>query len=116
MRFVKDTQLTEDPNEFGELLRDYCFAQRVGCYSCFELIHGFFPVEKRDSLYQWALDHILPDNSNISAFRHPDMDIFLAWDWSSGDGTLLIREKNIAAINTDCKKDNGWRWVKCQDI
>lgn len=113
MKFIKDTQTTIIPDEFGELLRDYSFKEQTGCYNCFDLVYGFLPVEKRDSLYQWALDQILPDNQNINAFIHPDMDIFIAWDWSSGDGALLIKEGNRAAINTDCKKDYNWRWVKC---
>lgn len=45
---------------------------------------------------------ILYINSNLNAV--------VAWHWD-GDGTLYIKADNIAVINTDCKKDHGWKFI-----
>ena len=40
-----------------------------------------------------------------------DGKIHLGWYWE-GDGTLIFIEGDKMAINTDCKCDYYWDWVK----
>lgn len=101
-----NTQTTDDPNEFGEILREYCFNERYGCYSCFDLIEGF---KEFDGIYLKELLDVYEDESiTVYCYKYGELEI--AWYWD-GDGTLLIKEGNRIAINSDCKKNYTWEWV-----
>ena len=101
-----DTQKMVNANEFGEILRRFCFKEEYGCYSCFDLIDGFLqiPVPEELKKYLWE------DCKNVCYVRG---EIFVAWGWE-GDGCLVIKEGNKIARNSDCKKDYLWEWA--QDI
>ncbi len=58
MIFKVNTQTVDDPNTFGELLREYCFKEEYGRYSCFELIDGFKPINKCTELGYSMLLHL----------------------------------------------------------
>jgi hypothetical protein len=121
---------TEDPNEFGEALRNYCFVgncEQTGCYSTFDLIPQLKEV-KFGKIYEEARKMLLSedDDEEIRVFywevKGKDcyiekykicepFELVCAWFWD-GDGFLYFRYKNRAVINTDCKKDYYWEWLK----
>lgn len=108
-----DTQKMQDPNEFGETLRKYCFKEEYGCYSCFELIDGFEKITT-NSLLGYDLFIIFSEDfydlkeEDVTIYSNGNIDIVWFWD---GDGVLMIREDDKIAINGDCKKSNRWEWV-----
>lgn len=113
-----DTQKLEDPNVFGETLRDYCFdcpPNQTGCYSCFKLKTQFKEVDRKSALGKWfirELEQCDPDwslGNQCSIFS--DGNIWIGWFWE-GDGDLIIIEGKKIARNTDCKKDYTWEWMK----
>lgn len=112
MKKIIDTQTTDDPNIFGEALREYCFKEEYGCYSCFDLIDGFKKV-KSITKYQYIFDLLLSEYSDIFNYTpliYKYKNIIIAWYWD-GDGTLFIQEGERKAINTDCKKSYTWEWI-----
>ena len=136
MRIEIDTEKLEDADEFGEILREYCFKKKKGCYTCFGLVAGFRAVPKDSEQGRTLLDKLGYSResllSTLRAYssreeykRQAIMDfkdmyersvlasngvIAVAWYWD-GDGTLLFQDESRAAINTDCKKDYGWEWL-----
>ena len=117
MQKIFDSQTTDDPNIFGEILRSYCFVENVngehfvGCYSTFDLKPSFKPVDKKDVLWEEFFDYIGRDSDPKTVQVYTDgKEITLGWYWE-GDGTLVIKEKDRVAINTDCKCDYTWAWV-----
>ena len=130
-----DTNTLDSADAFGELLREYCFVEPYGCYSCFDLIEEFEEVsfgereftlllgrlptyeshEKEDSKF-WGWD-VREDEYIISKaqwYYSSKNDIEIGWYWD-GDGTLFIRCGNKAVENGDCKKDHYWEWVELND-
>lgn len=118
MIIVRDTQTMEDPNEFGEALREYCFVpdkygNDFGCYSTFEARPEFKPcseTEKETLLsilieWSWFEPH---DSERPTCLT--DGNIYMVWFWD-GDGILLFKEGDRVVINDDCKKMYGWKWV-----
>lgn len=119
-----DTQEVEYPCRFGELLREFCFVEEYGCYTCFELIPGFEekPLTNREFFLLWGREPSLGEPENYYGWRDEDffdqakwfenkpLDIEVGWHWD-GDGCLFIREKGKAVYNSDCKKDYEWNWV-----
>ena len=126
-----NTQELEDPNAFGEDLRDFCFIKKraddYGCYSTFDLIDDFkeakedFPEivegligkEKDYTDYDksfWGVDYNYMYKLT-EVFYNERLDIIVAWQWDS-DGTLLIKENDKTAINKDCKCSNEWNWIE----
>ena len=113
---------TEDPNHFGEQLRSYCFLEEVGCYHCFDLQKEFSHVSPSDWVLkevftaydpeEWARKAWEQEKERVACYVWLEKDILVAWYWD-GDGRLLIRAGNKAALNTDCKKNNTWEWVDC---
>ena len=120
-----------DPNFLGEALRAAAFLPDgngdYGCYSTFKVSEDFKPVDKNSELGAKLIKLL-----GVSDFDDPDDpdneydefileasslysagDIHMAWYWD-GDGTLLfvIDSEKLAIINTDCKKDYEWRWIK----
>jgi len=120
-----DTQKVKDPNEFGELLRNYCFDDTpcmtmtgfhkpYGCYSTFELNHDlrFIKLSENNPIYKKLarLSGYINSDKKIEFYVYSNNHIDLGW-WWDGDGTLIIQEKNKIAINTDCKCDYTWEWL-----
>lgn len=129
--------LTETyPNKFGEALRSYCFVGNcddVGCYSTFDLMpqlkkvtSGPIVEEVKEHLwedckhfvYHWKVTENdcwiyfddpegKPDKMRISEPK----ELVCAWSWD-GDGCLYFRFNKKKVVNTDCKKDYTWEWIK----
>lgn len=123
MQKIIDTQKIDDPNLFGEIIREYAFTEEYGCYSCFDLIGEFKPVQDGFDIQgrlQMALgihktqDEQGLDNDELREKAHyfSNGKIHIGWYWD-GDGTLAIIEGNRCAVNNDCKKDYGWEWHDC---
>ena len=123
-----------NPDIFGEALRQGCFDGSKGeCPAAgpYNLVEGFEPVDPRSDLGQKLLE-TLADEERMEDNDPFDVEEFLAdypgtqaysnglihiaWYWD-GDGTLLfvVPSENIAVINSDCKKDYGWRFVDWED-
>jgi len=131
-----DLLTTQDANDFGEALRSYCFignCEQTGCYSTFDLIPQLKEV-KSGKIYNEAKRVINPENTlHVYHFKLIEKDCWIAcndpkdkpqrmkfcepyeivcaWEWD-GDGTLYFRFSNRKVINTDCKKDYEWTWLK----
>ena len=137
MKKIIDTQLTQDPNVFGEIIREFVFKDSYGCHSCFELLDEFKPVTEGfdvEGRLLMALGlHPLQEKEAAELETHPKWkdfvhynfsstrekaslysngDIHIGWYWD-GDGTLAIIEGKKAAVNNDCKKSDRWEWVDC---
>ena len=120
MLITKDTQKMDNPCEFGETLRDYCFipneyGQDVGCYSTFTLRPEFKKISKKSELGKRLLEYLGWDteyNDDIKDMAHlySNNGIHIAWYWD-GDGTLVFWEGNKVVYNGDCKKDYVWEWL-----
>lgn len=138
MKLTIDTDLLDDPNHFGELLRNYCFIPdkfggTTGCYSTFDLKPEFKKLEGIAAKFHvkaflrsksfWGSDF---ESANISdefkqqqtevyerflqnVYSNGDIVLFWAWD---GDGSLIIKTGTKCAYNNDCKKDYVWEWVE----
>lgn len=115
----------QDPNKFGEALRNYCFignCMETGCYSTFDLIKVLKEI-KSGKIYEEVLKYVNPESEesihayhfkleykdNELGFIEP-YELVVGWEWN-GDGTLYFRWNNRSVINTDCKKDYGWDWI-----
>lgn len=126
---VVDLLTTDDPNDFGEALRNYCFVGNItqtGCYSTFDVIKHLKKVKKGE-IFEEAkkelYDDIIP---TIYHFKLKEKDCYVAkykicepyeivcgWSWDGdGDGSLYFRFNNRKVINTDCKCDYCWEWIK----
>jgi hypothetical protein len=128
-----DLLIEQDPNKFGEALRNYCFVgncMQRGCYDTFELMPHLKRVtsgkifneakeiikpEFIESLYVFYFKlhehncYLDDDEYNIKICE--PYEIVCAWEWN-GDCTIYFRFNNRKVINTDGKKDYGWEWVK----
>jgi len=116
MKIIRDTLTTDDPNEFGELLREYCFTpkHKTGCYSTFDLLPEFIKKQPPDRILYILLGANYKTNDYLQGMEelihyYTNGAIEVAWYWD-GDGTLYFREADKEAINTDCKKDYEWQW------
>ena len=121
-------RMMNNPNLFGETVRDYAFVKHkdydYGCYSTFELLPEFKEV-KEGELLDKLIDELNEGNDWDEGYTRQmfiqesrpqcfsNGEIHVAWYWD-GDGTLLVVSEpdGRAAINTDCKKDYGWKKVK----
>lgn len=121
-----DTQKINDAVIFGETLREAVFVKKhkndYGCYSTFELNKDFFQVANGSpvgqeilKMLEWGDDDFNAEEINKEiedkAMIYTNNKIIVAWYWD-GDGTLLFKEGERIAINTDCKKDYTWNWIK----
>jgi hypothetical protein len=134
MQKIIDTQQTDDPNTFGEVLRELCFAKEYGCYSCFDLVEGFRKVEDGSNIQSklWMALECHPLQQQDAEDREDEQSykdwvtylfedtrdraklftngsVHIGWHWD-GDGTLVFIEGDKCAVNTDCKKSNRWEW------
>lgn len=103
-----------EANAFGEALRQYCFVPdeyggTYGCYETFKLRSEFKPVTnaKDFNLMLEILGNV--DGDPIDCFTNGT--VIVAWHWD-GDGTLVFKEGDKVAVNTDCKKDYVWEWYE----
>ena len=113
-----DTTKINDANVLGEFLREYCFKEEYGCYSCFDLIDGFKKVDKESSLGQELLKHLghVPVCSDAysldiykNSYLYSNGEIDVGWHWD-GDGFLVIKIGDQVILNNDCKKATYWEW------
>lgn len=131
-----NTDKIQDPNEFGELLRDFCFDDTpvqtltgyhkpLGCYSTFDLKPEFVKIKKVNEEY---VDELLSKwyGSPEEGIRQFDEDnykqlidnlhysyknnIWITWFWD-GDGDLIIECDGRCVENSDCKCDYTWSWL-----
>lgn len=131
-----DLLTEQDPNKFGEALRNYCFignCQDTGCYTTFNMIDTLKEV-KSGKIYEEAKEIIIPENTlHVYHFKIEEKDCYLkfedsfgknikdkfcepyeivcAYEWD-GDGCLYFRFNDRKVINTDCKCSYYWRWIK----
>ena len=97
----------------GELLREMSFAEEHGCYTSFDLIPGFLPVDPftLELSVRTALAGCFANSQDevkdITAFRHDRSKMLIAWRWD-GDGSLVFKTDDFMLSNTDCKKSYGW--------
>jgi len=108
MKFFK--LITSDPNVIGEHLRDEFFDGERGCYYTFDLKNDVTElpnelVDSEDDSLEYNVSQKNINNENIVMKYYWDGDGCLEFHWS--DGTVLI--------NTDCKKDHGWRFTDIND-
>ena len=131
MKIIKDTQEMDNPCEFGEALRNYCFindgnegmfgGKQYGCYSTFRLRSEFLQVFEGkifDSLKKISgVESAYTDDWQIhfNCYTNCDGTIYLAWFWD-GDGVLVIKEGDKIAYNGDCKKEYDWFWEEDLDF
>jgi len=129
---------TQNPNEFGEALRNYCFVgncMETGCYSTFKLVDWLKEI-KSGKIYEEAKKIInpeFPDSLHVFHFKKTEKDCWFldynprgeedkmrigepselvcAWAWD-GDGHLYFRWNDRRVENTDCKTNYTWRWVE----
>lgn len=128
-----DLEKETDPNLIGEALRHWSFVGRngeIGCYSTFQVADFFKPLKPGDKDFEDAKNEIVPEfDTSLKCYVYKcpyfkdefitiePLKIVLAWEWN-GDGTLYFKivtnifEKNFTIMNTDCKKDYGWEFVK----
>ena len=126
MPFTLSLDEIKDPNTVGEILREWAFKERLGCYSCFDLIHGFENVkineryiEKPLSIFaplaysdlEYALEYRKEVKEKMSLYYHKERDVLVAWYWE-GDGELYFNADGIEVYNRDCKKDYTWEFVE----
>lgn len=133
---------TEDANEFGEALRNYCFignCEQTGCYSTFALILQLKEI-KSGKIYEEAKKVIHPTNfvqieNSLHVYYQKiiEKDCWIAYNnpednpqrmkfcepqeivcaWEwEQDGILYFRFNNRKVINTDCKCSYGWKWIE----
>lgn len=121
-----DSTKIQDPNIFGEFLREQFFTKksdkwgrRLGCYDNFDL-EPFFIIPQptvRKHLIKTHQDFgLLPINeederSIQQVFVHKDNDkVFVIW-FADGDITLIVSDGERTAANDDCKKSYGWKFL-----
>jgi hypothetical protein len=123
MNIIIDTQKLTNPNDFGELLRNYCFSDKpcmtmtgfhkpYGCYSTFDLKEGFKKLNEQDEIYKklWVYSGIWDTDEKSRFFAYTNGQVNIGWYWD-GDGTLVIQCGNKVARNDDCKCDYNWEWI-----
>lgn len=108
MNISFDTTKIQDPNKFGELLREYFFTKEgIGCYSNFEVEPFMFQGEPPASIKEFFGDC---ENAIHFYISRDNQSLWLAWTWD-GDGTLIVSDGERIAENHDCKKGYGWRFL-----
>lgn len=108
--------MTED--QCGEVLRAFTFVGGgFGCYSNFDVRKDAEPLDKEKQAGFWRLlDYEdageCAEMGDAYSFRALGLEVEVYWFWD-GDGTLayLIGDSQPlrCVVNTDCKKDYGWR-------
>lgn len=122
--------MKDHPDALGEVLRDWAFKEKYGCYSCFDVIDGFTKVdtgprefelmwgrkydpEFHDEMWGYADQNAIKD---ICWFKH-DNGIEMGWYWDGG-GLLIFYVPELVdeyydgtLSNSDCKKDYGWEFA-----
>lgn len=114
-----------NPDAFGETIRDIVFVKKheyeFGCYDTFYLTKDFYRIEREEDEFKRLVEMMCRSSSYTFSNEDYDLvepiasaytngDITVAWFWD-GDGTLLVGHNGRFAVNTDCKKDHGWKWV-----
>lgn len=130
-----DTTLIEDPCELGELLRNYCFKDRVGCVNCFELINGFYSVPKNTllgeevlRLLNWIPQHELGNACKDGCFNRKWLEdtndfifheaqifsndhIHIAWLNNPDDTILIFITSGRILYNYEAQYPYDWRFI-----
>ena len=110
---------TNNPNIFGEFIRDYAFVKEdeysFGCYNAFRLRPEFKAIDKDSKEGQELMSLLSFDPDEIDEVKsgsslYTDGTFIVAWYWDH-DGTLLVGCEDKMAINDDCKKDHKWEWL-----
>ncbi len=135
---IIDLLTEDDPNLFGEALRNLCFVgngQQKGCYETFDVNKTFYQVTKGEILEE-AKKYLFEDAQpyiyhckveekdcylNYESYGEIEnkgkmkicdpYEIVVGWSWD-GDGCLYFRFNDRKVLNTDCKKDYTWEWVE----
>ena len=133
---IVDLLKEQNANWFGEALRGHCFIGRVnetGYYSTFR-VHESFKQVKEGAIFEEAKKYLYDEvEVTVYHFKLEEKDcwisyegegenarrmkicepfeIVMAWVWD-GDGCLYFRFNDRKVINTDCKKDYNWEWIK----
>lgn len=119
MSFIISIEELNDPNTVGEVLRDWSFREKTGCYNCFDLIYGFENVKINEWYLQKPFNLFKSQDSKynqeikkrMSLYYHKERDILVAWFWD-GDGELYFNAGGVEVYNKDCKKDYTWEFVE----
>ena len=119
----------EHPDALGEILREWAFEERYGCYSCFDLIDDFVEVKPTTLEFYRLMGRGFDASEDkngwgdsdseilerICWFKHPN-GIEVGWYWD-GDGILCFYIPELeddyyngTLSNSDCKKDNEWEF------
>ncbi len=129
---------TADPNVVGELLREITFVtprdDDFGCYTTFEVRDDASRISDSEREDFWrkkigdspgigwgwdsgeeALEHEIHERLQMGEgwwFVYQDLKIECHWYWD-GDGVLYFKltdpNTSIQFVNSDCKKNYGWR-------
>ena len=112
-------------NDFGEALRNYCFignCMDTGCYTTFKVDNIFKRITKGKifnevknnlPIEKFATDLIVYYYKRPKVLFFPAIEIVIGWYWDA-DGCLYFRYNNRSVINTDCKCDYTWEWIKAE--
>lgn len=102
----------------GEVLRAFTFVgEGFGCYRNFDVRPDAAHIDEDKQAAFWRLlgyedPDECADMGDAYSFRALGLEIEVYWYWD-GDGTLayLIGDSQPlrCVVNTDCKKDYGWR-------
>jgi hypothetical protein len=117
-----NTSNIQDPNIFGELLREAIFTKKkdkqgykqYGCYDNFEVEKDFIAPDaksRNDLLKQFESE--LGEDGVQCAYLYVHKDnpaIFVIWYWD-GDGMLIVSDGEREACNDDCKKSHNWEFL-----
>lgn len=100
-------------NGFGEAFRELFFDQKQGrgCYASFDLNSFITPLESR-----WAED---PLEWTRACYTSKNYLIYVVMEYIwDGDGTLVFQFPNYdhCLVNSDCKKDYTWEWLKYSEV
>ena len=73
----------------------------------FNEVKNNLPIEK------FATDLIVYYYKRPKVLFFPAIEIVIGWYWDA-DGCLYFRYNNRSVINTDCKCDYTWEWIKAE--
>ena len=120
MKFVMTIDCKEDPDAVGEFLRRNFFAEKIGCYNCFDWEINVRSLEPRPVIlgacvddqheFEWTRgERSFLDGIDAAYF----VECRYYWD---GDGHLeFIFPDGARLVNTDCKHYRGWGLIPADE-